>query len=159
QTVVTERDVENLPLNGRNFVQLEALQPNAVPFQRNSSSANRGGYNVIAGAPVQAAAMTVDGVNVKEILDPRTTILLNLDVMQEFQSASANYSAAQGGAGGAQISLVTKSGSNSFHGSLFEYIRNDKLNARNYFNATPQPNPPFKQNQFGGSFGGRIIRD
>jgi hypothetical protein len=159
QTVVTQRDVENLPLNGRNFIQLEALQPNSVPYQRTSSTANRGGYNVIAGAPVQAAAMTIDGVNVKELLDPRTTILLNLDVMQEFQSASANYSAAQGGAGGAQINLVSKSGSNRFHGSLFEYIRNDKLNARNYFDPRPHANPAYRQNQFGGSFGGPIVRD
>ncbi len=158
QTVITQRDAENLPLNGRNFIQLEALQPNAVPFKRGSSSANRGGYIVIAGAPAQAAALTIDGINAKELLDPRTTILLNLDAMQEFQSASSNYSAAQGGAGGAQVNLVTKSGTNKFHGSLFEYFRNTVLNAQNYFAGTG-PKTPYHQNQFGGSFGGPIHRD
>lgn len=156
QTVVRREEIENLPLNGRNFIQLVALQPNAVPFKRTSLAANRGGYNVVAGAPVQATGMTIDGVNVRELVDPRTTILLNPDLIEEFQSATSNYSAAHGGAGGAQVNLVTKSGTNAFHGSAYGFFRNDKFDARNFFAAEK---PPFRQNQFGGTFGGPLLRD
>ncbi len=155
-TAVTHQEVDNLPLNGRNLIQLEALQPNAVPFPRTSVVSNRGGYNVLAGTPVEATGMTIDGINIKETSDPRATILLSPDVTEEFQSASSNYSAAQGQAGGAQVNVVTRAGTNTFHGSVYEFFRNDKLNARNFFDAQK---PPYRQNQFGGSFGGPIKRD
>jgi hypothetical protein len=154
--VVRHEDIVNLPLNGRNFVQLVALQPNAVPSPRTSFFRNLGGYNVIAGAPVEATAVTIDGVNIRDLNDPRINISLNPDVIQEFQEAQSTYSANQGLGGGAQVNLVTRSGTNSFHGSLFEFVRNEKLDASNYF-ATQKP--PYKQNQFGGSLGGPIIKN
>lgn len=155
--VVETADVVNLPLNGRNFVQLVALQPNAVPAPHTSFFRNLGGYNVVAGAPVSATAVTVDGVNIRDLNDPRVTISLNPDVVQEFQENQSNYSAQQGLAGGAQVNLVTKSGTNSFHGSVFEFLRNDVLDARNYFDAGNKP--PFRQNQFGFSIGGPIRKN
>jgi hypothetical protein len=154
--VVDHESIVNLPLNRRNFVQLVALQPNAVPSPRTSFFRNLGGYNVIAGTPVESTAVTIDGVNIKDINDPRINISLNPDVIQEFQEAQSSYSAAQGLGGGGQINLVTKSGTNSFHGSLFEFLRNDKLDAKNYFDVNK---PPYRQNQFGGSFGGPIVKN
>ncbi len=154
--VVEHESIINLPLNGRNFVQLVALQPNAVPSPRTSFFRNLGGYNVIAGAPVEATAVTIDGVNIRDLNDPRINISLNPDVIQEFQEAQSSYSATQGLGGGAQVNLVTKSGTNRFHGSAFEFLRNDVLDARNFFD---QKKPPYRQNQFGGSFGGPIIKN
>ncbi len=125
--------------------------PPATSFFR-----NLGGYNVVAGAPVSATAVTVDGVNIRDLNDPRVNIALNPDVVQEFQESQSNYSAGQGLAGGAQVNLVTKSGTNSFHGSAYEFFRNDVLDARNFFD---KAKPPYRQNQFGGSFGGPIRKD
>ena len=154
--VVERADVVNLPLNGRNFIELVSLEPNAVPSPTTSFFRNLGGYNVVAGAPVSATAVTVDGVNIRDLNDPRVNIALNPDVVQEFQESQSNYSAGQGLAGGAQVNLVTKSGTNSFHGSAFEFFRNDILDARNFFD---KAKPPYRQNQFGGSFGGPIRKD
>lgn len=156
QRIVEQEEVLNLPLNARNFIQLVALQPNAVPSPRTSFFRNLGGYNVVAGMPVGATAVTIDGVNIRDVNDPRINIALNPDVIEEFQEAQSNYSAAQGQAGGAQINLVTKAGTNEFHGSLFEFLRNDKMDAKNFFATTK---PPFRQNQFGFSFGGPIIKN
>jgi hypothetical protein len=155
--LVDKSDVVNLPLNGRNFVELVALQPNAVPSPHTSFFRNLGGYNVVAGAPVSATAVTVDGVNIRDLNDPRVNISLNPDVVEEFQENQSNYSAQQGLAGGAQINLVTKSGTNQFHGSAFEFLRNDVLDAKNFFDAGKKP--PFRQNQFGFSIGGPIIKN
>jgi hypothetical protein len=154
--VVEKADLMSLPLNGRNFIQLVALEPNSVPSPNTSFFRNLGGYNLVAGAPVSATAVTVDGVNIRDLNDPRVNIALNPDVIQEFQENQSNYSAAQGRAGGAQVNLVTKSGTNSFHGSIFEFFRNDLLDAKNYFD---KAKPPYRQNQFGFSFGGPIRKD
>jgi hypothetical protein len=151
--VVEKADVVNLPLNGRNFVELVALEPNAVPSPDTSFFRNLGGYNVVAGAPVSATAVTVDGVNIRDLNDPRINIALNVDVVQEFQDSESNYSAALGFAPGGQVNLVTKSGTNEFHGSVFEFFRNDVLDAKNFFDTTK---PPYRQNQFGFSLGGPI---
>jgi hypothetical protein len=156
QTVVPAVEIESLPLNQRNFIQLVALQPNAVPAPRTSITQNRGGYNAIAGMPIEATSITIDGISIKETADPRTTILLNPDVIEEFQSASSNYSAAQGQAGGAQVNLVTRSGSNIFRGSAYEFFRHDKLDAKNYFEAEK---PPYRHNQYGVTLGGPLLRD
>ena len=155
--VVEKVDVVSLPLNGRNFVELVALQPNAVPSPHTSFFRNLGGYNVVAGAPVSATDVTVDGVNIRDINDPRVNISLNPDVVQEFQENQSNYSAQQHSAGGAAINLVTKSGTNSLHGSVFEFLRNDVLDAKNFFDAATKP--PFRQNQFGFSVGGPIVKN
>ena len=156
QSFVPSEEVLNLPLNGRNFIQLVALQPNAVPSPRTSFFRNLGGYNVVAGAPVAATSVTIDGINIRDVNDPRINIALNPDVIQEFQAAQSTYSAAQGQAGGAQVNLVTRAGTNEFHGSVFEFLRNDKMDAKNFF-ATAKP--PFRQNQFGFSLGGPIVKD
>ena len=154
--VVQTADVVDLPLNGRSFVELVALEPNAVPSPVTSFFRNLGGYNLVAGAPVSATAVTVDGVNIRDLNDPRINIALNPDVIQEFQETQSNYSAGQGLAGGGQVNLVTKSGTNSLHGSVFEFFRNDVLDAKNFFDTAK---PPYRQNQFGFSLGGPIKKN
>ena len=153
---VRREEIVNLPLNGRNFIQLIALQPHAVPSPRTSFNRNFGGYNVVAGAPVGATAVTIDGVNIRDLNDPRITIALNPDVIEEFQQTQSSYSAAQGMGAGAQINLVTRSGTNSVRGSLFEFFRDDKIEAKNFFDVAK---PPFRQNQFGFSVGGPLVRN
>ena len=80
----------------------------------------------------------------------------NVDAVQEFQVTTSNYSAAFGAEAGAQVNLVTKSGTNQFHGNVYEFLRNNKLDANNFFSLTKGA-PPFKRNQFGGTFGGPIV--
>ena len=75
------------------------------------------------------------------------------------RSSANSFSAEYGEALGGVVNLITKSGTNDFHGGLFEYFRNEKLDARNYFNVPPAPKPPYRLNQFGGSLGGRLVRD
>jgi hypothetical protein len=154
--LVAHEDIVNLPLNGLNVLQLEALQPNAVPAPKTSFLQNYGGYTIVAGTPAEATSVTLDGVNLRDINDFRTTILINPDAVQEFQESQSNHSASTVLTGGAQVNMVTRSGSNSFHGTLFEFLKNDVLDARNFF---APANPPFRQNQFGGTFGGPIRRD
>jgi hypothetical protein len=154
--LVAHEDIVNLPLNGLNVLQLQALQPNAVPAPKTSFLQNYGGYTVVAGTPAEATSVTLDGVNLRDINDFRTTILINPDAVQEFQETQSNHSASTVLTGGAQVNLVTRSGSNSFHGTLFEFLKNDVLDARNFF---APANPPFRQNQFGGTLGGPIRKD
>ena len=153
---VRREEIVNLPLNGRNFIQLVALQPHAVPSPRTSFFRNLGGYNVVAGAPVEATAVTIDGVNIRDLNDPRITIALNPDVIEEFQQTQSSYSAAQGMGAGAQINLVTRSGTNNVRGSIFEFFRDDKFDSKNFFDVAK---PPFRQNQFGFSIGGPLVRN
>src|SRR4029077_9361946 len=81
------------------------------------------------------------------------------DAIEEFRVQASSYSAEYGQALGGVVNIVTKSGTNQFHGSLFEYFRNEKLDSRTYFNVAPQLKPPFRLNQLGGSLGGPIVRD
>jgi hypothetical protein len=79
--------------------------------------------------------------------------------MQEFRIQTSSYEAEFGRTPGGQVSIVTKSGTNQFHGTAFDYLRNDAFDARNYFDAPPLPKPPLRQNNFGGTFGGPIFKD
>jgi hypothetical protein len=159
---VNEREVASMPLNGRQLSQLYLLAPGA-------QTAGGGSYDNIrfSGRANQQNAIRVDGIEASSIIDASPGNLngetstglrlqASLETVQEFRVESSNYPAEYGTGTAGQISVVTKSGSNEFHGALFEYLRNDRLDARNFFDADKSP---LKLNQFGGSLGGPIRRD
>ena len=174
-TTVDRQFVANLPLNGRSFQSLIALTPGVVTVP-SSVSGNMGQFSVNGQRP-NANYFTVDGVSANTsnggatvpgqatsgTLPALTTFggtnsLVSVEAMQEFQVQTSTYSAEYGRSPGGQISIVTRSGSNDFHGSIFEYLRNDKLDANDWFaNRAGQPRPPERQNSFGGTLGGPVL--
>lgn len=161
-SVIEERRVTELPLNARNFLQLALLAPGAVAAAQETGASrftvSGGGLTVnINGGRDDQNYYLIDGVSNTDVSFNNMNIPLSVDAVQEFKVKGTLYSAEYGNLSGGQVSVSTKSGSNKFHGTLFEFLRNDALDARNFFD--PGEAPPFKQNQFGFSFGGPIIRD
>jgi Carboxypeptidase regulatory-like domain/TonB dependent receptor/TonB-dependent Receptor Plug Domain len=172
-TVVNQQFVDNMPLNGRSFQSLIALAPGVV---FTSTSEGPGQFSV-NGQRTDANYFIVDGVSANfgvqigvlgEALGGAipaftsqggTNGFVSVDDMQEFRIQTSSYEAEFGRTPGAQISIVTKSGTNQFHGTAFDYLRNDFFDARNYFDAPPLPKPPLRQNDFGGTFGGPILKN
>jgi hypothetical protein len=164
--VLQQKNVVDLPLNGRNFANLAYLAP-GVQTGRVGEQAAGGGPNGwrsnIAfnanGMRATTNSFLLDGVDNNELsLDFTISLLPVVDAIQEFKIQTNNFSAEFGRALGGIISVATRSGSNRLHGGAYEFLRNSALDARNYF-ATSGPKPPFRQHQFGGSLGGPIIRN
>src|SRR6202795_1184219 len=167
--VVDATTVRELPLNGRSWTDLAALQPGVSTIQTQPSFAsgsdrgNRGfGQELtISGARPQQNNYRLDGVSLNDYANgaPGSVLGGNLgvDAIQEFSVLTSNYSAEYGKTSGGVINAITRSGTNDFHGSVYEFLRNSALDARNFFDG-PQI-PPFKRNQFGGSIGGPIIKE
>ena len=158
--VITNRLVEGLPLDGRNFYELNLLVPGAVPPAPGSAGSARGDFAFsVNGQREDSNNFLLDGVyNV----DPKLNTFAvrpPVDAIQEFEVATSTYDAAFGRNPGAQVNVVTKSGTNEWHGSLYEFHRNAAADARNFFAPADQPKPKYIRNQFGGSLGGPISRD
>lgn len=162
---VNPREVQALPLNGRQLSQLYLQAPGSV----NSGSGTFGDIR-FSGRAVQQNVIRYDGIEGSAIIDASPGNLngevpspfrlqSSLENVQEFRVDSNNFPAEFGTGTGGQVSVVTKSGSNAFHGSLFEYIRNDALDAANFFDNIIGQKAPLRLNQFGGSIGGPIIKD
>jgi Carboxypeptidase regulatory-like domain/TonB dependent receptor len=151
-TVVDGSQIEETPLDGRESS--ATLQGLAAGVQRPSTN------SLIAGSSFQGGANeSVDGISINDILNARMSDSIpSLDAVAQFV-VIANNPPAQYGNGGAQIILQTKSGTDTFHGTLFEFNRNRYFAARNYFLLPSQRNPPFNRNEYGGTIGGPIIRD
>ena len=156
------REVQQLPINGRNLSQLYLQAPGA----QNTGAGNYGDIR-FNGRAVEQNAIRYDGIESTGIIDAAPGVVggeltspfrlqSSLENVQEFRVESNNYPAELGTGTGGQISVVTKSGSNQFHGSVFEYLRNDIFDARNTFDLEKAP---LRMNQFGGSIGGPIIKD
>ncbi|HEX2662001.1 MAG TPA: TonB-dependent receptor [Candidatus Acidoferrum sp.] len=166
--VVNANTVRELPLNGRSWTDLAALQPGVDTiqtqpgFQTGSDRGNRGfGQQLtISGARPQQNNYRLDGVSLNDYANgaPGSVLGGNLgvDAIQEFSVLTSNYSAEYGKTSGGVVNAVTRSGANAFHGSAYEFIRNDKLDAANFFEAGQRS--PFRRNQFGGGIGGPIIK-
>jgi len=170
--VVNATTVRELPLNGRSWTDLAALQPgvdtiHAQPdFSSGPDRGNRGfGQQLtISGARPQQNNYRLDGVSLNDYANgaPGSVLGGNLgvDAIQEFSVLTSNYSAEYGKTSGGVINAVTRSGSNSFHGSVYEFLRNSALDAKNFFEQDPTlPKASFRQNQFGGAIGGPLIKN
>lgn len=159
--VVENKTVVTLPLNGRNYTQLVALMPGATP---NQGSRAADGISLNGNRTFQNTFL-IDGVDNNNYIlgvDTNSTqaIRPSVDSIQEFKVESANYSAEYGRSAGGIISLAIKSGTNEFRGSAFEFLRNDKLDANDWFSNRARLNrPPLRYNQFGGTFGGPVWRN
>src|SRR6185503_19252620 len=162
---VDQREVVGLPLNGRQLSQLYLQAPGSV----NSGSGTFGDIR-FSGRAVNQNIVRYDGVEGSAIIDASPGNLngeiagpfrlqSSLENVQEFRVDSNNFPAEFGTGTGGQISVVTKSGSNKFHGSVFEYLRNDVLDTANFFDNIVGTKSPLRLNQFGGSLGGPIIKD
>jgi len=154
--VITNKQLTDLPLNGRGFFRLAELTPGAALLAPTGNSlAIRPEVvdgNTISGIRGSATSFLLDGVDVSEQHQGGTFIQTSIDALQEFSVQQSPYSA-EFNRGGAFFNATTKSGTNQYHGTLFEFIRNDKLDARNYFALTRQT---LKRNQFGGDLGGPL---
>ncbi|HMF78024.1 MAG TPA: carboxypeptidase regulatory-like domain-containing protein [Bryobacteraceae bacterium] len=164
-SIVTNKQVEDLPLNGRNFVQLAQLAAGATEAQPGAiSNGNRpDDRRQTAAVSVNAQSDTlnnelVDGLDNNEASIGSIGVRPSVDAISEFRVATNLYPAEAGKTPGAVINLITKSGTNEFHGSAYEFLRNDALDARDFF-ATIGPKPEYRQNQFGGSIGGPIRKN
>src|SRR6266566_4373138 len=175
-TVIAEKAVQDLPLNGRNFTQLLTLTPGATPV---STSQNRsiGGVEGNVGIPGSGFAdpsfhgqenrsklYFFDGIINTNVRGPTYIVIPNIDLIQEFKVVGHDAKAEFGGATGGVVDMVSASGSSSFHGSAFEYVRNDAFDARNsvtdFDPVTRAPKIfPFRQNQFGATFSGPLIKN
>lgn len=159
-TVIENRQVTELPLDGRNFYELSLLVPGAVPPAPGSAGSVRGDFAFsVNGAREDANNFLLDGVyNV----DPKLNtfgVRPSVDAIREFEILTSTYDASFGRNPGAQVNVVLNSGSNDFHGSLFEFHRNAALDARNFFAPAGEPKPKYIRNQFGGALGGPIKHD
>ena len=155
---VTERPIVNLPLNGRNVLTLALLQPGVTEDNPDDTSTSQG-FN-IGGGRTDSVTYLLDGGLNNDLISNGVVYNPNPDSVAEFRILTSNYTAEYGRSGSGVISVVTKSGSNQFHGSAFEFLRNTDFDANEYFNNQQDlPRNNLKRNQFGGTFGGPIVRD
>jgi hypothetical protein len=162
--VITGRTTESLPLNGRSFQQLTLLVPGTVTPNTNSFSSLSpgafGGRPYVNGNREQTNAFLVDGVSVDETIDNRIGYKPNVDAIQEFKVETSNTSAEFGNVAGAVVNVTIKSGTNKFRGNVFEFFRNDALDANLWANnRVSAAKQKLRQNIFGGTFGGPILKD
>jgi outer membrane receptor protein involved in Fe transport len=151
---ITSRTVVDMPLNGRDVLDLALLQPGVVEADPDSTGA---GNFSIAGGRTDSVTYLLDGGLNNNLLDNSVVYDPNPDTIQEFRILTSDYTAEYGRNGGGIISVVTKSGTNVYHGSAFDFLRNDALNANSFFNnAFGVPRDNLKRNQFGGTLGGPI---
>jgi hypothetical protein len=164
--VITEQQVADLPLNGRDFVQLATLTPGVTQETNPNSFFNggpssevstRGSFSLsVGGSRASSTDWLYDGVDNNELTAGGIAVLPSIDAIQEFKVLTYNYSAEYGTRAGPTVLVTSKSGSNQLHGSLFEFFRNTKLDAKSFFAASKEK---FNLNQFGGSLGGAIQKD
>ncbi len=169
--VVTGTQIEAIPLNGRSYTDLLAIQPGVSPVTTltptsvimtgvtgtiNPSGDLNPGDVSIDGQRESANGFMVNGVDVQEHMNGGTSVIPNLDSIEEFRVLTNNFDPEYGNYNGGMVNVITKSGSNAFHGDAFEFLRNTDLDARNFFDATVGT---FQQNQFGGTLGGPILKN
>ena len=156
--VVDNKKVTELPLNGRNFLQLNLLVPGVNQGVKGSQNQTQGGSISVNGAREQANNFLLDGMDNNDLAINQYAVAISTEAIQEFKVQTSTYSAEFGRSPGAQINVATKAGTNEIHGVLYEYLRNNDLDAKNFFDR-PGPIPGYKRNQFGTSVGGPIKKN
>src|SRR5947208_2885181 len=157
--VINQRTVQEIPLNGRHFVDLGLLIPGSVTPPQNGflTAPLRGqgsfGLNT-AGGREDTVNFMINGVNLNDMVQNQITFQPSINTVQEFKADNSTFSAEYGRNSGAVVNIATRSGTNEWHGELFEFLRNDALDARNFFDIRK---PPFKRNQFGAALGGPVM--
>lgn len=164
--VIEEAKISSMPLNGRSYINLLALQPGVSPYTGDSTTSGVGagtlsgdqsnGTQSVNGGRVGSNGFMVNGANAEEGVHNGAAMIPNLDSIAQFRIITNNFNAEYGNYSGGQINVVTKSGTNDYHGSLFDFLRNTDLDAKNYFSPS---RGVFIQNQFGGTVGGPILKN
>jgi hypothetical protein len=175
--VISDKQMIALPLNGRSYTDLMGLQPGVVPITSSVAFTDRPvsgelnpGETSVNGSQESGNSFLINGGDVEEPKNNGAAVIPSLDAIQEFRILTNTFDAEYGRFGGAIVNVITKSGTNQFHGSVYEFLRNEKLNAKNYFaqnaidseTGLPIPNTArgdFKRNQFGYAFGGPVVKN
>jgi outer membrane receptor protein involved in Fe transport len=166
--VVASQQITDMPLNGRDYTQLATLTTGVVKITENgggingatsASNGNAGGAFAVNGTRGNLNNFMLDGIDNNSNDNAGNILSTNVDAIQEFKVQTSGYSAEFGRSGGAVINATVKSGTNAFHGTAFEFLRNSALDARGFFEPPDQPKAPFRQNQFGGTLGGPVKRN
>jgi hypothetical protein len=169
-STINQRTVQELPLNGRHFVDLALLIPGTVTAPQNgfltAPLRGQGAFAVnTAGMREDAVNWMVNGINLNDMAQNQVTFQPTINTVSEFKVDNSTYSAEYGRNAGAIVTIASRTGTNAFHGELYDYLRNNVFDARNAFNprlsntGAPIPQSPFKRNQFGGDIGGPIFKD
>jgi len=160
--IIDNQKVEDLPLNGRDFAQLARLNPGVA--SSGGGGGQQGGEGGVSGYSSNGQRSTsnnfmVDGIDNNDYFGGAAAQIPSIDSIQEFEVQTNTFSAEYGRNTGSVVNLVTKSGTNALHGSAYEFFRNDVLDARNFFNDSDFPKSALRLNQFGGTFGGPIVKN
>ncbi|MEO6911029.1 MAG: TonB-dependent receptor [Edaphobacter sp.] len=159
-SVIGSEQAANLPLNGRKFNDLAILTPGVVVGNPDNHSSSTAGSTISSnGGRLVWGQVNLDGITMVNNRHAYVNAYPSIDAIDQFKVLTGNYSAEYGGGAGAIVNVQLKSGTNAFHGSVFEFIRNQAVDARNYFRAAPLHKNILKQNQFGATLGGPIIKD
>lgn len=161
--VIDKKTVQEIPLNGRHFLDLAVLTPGGVtaPVTGNLTTPLRGmGANafITAGNREDSTNFQINGVNLNDMVQNQITFQPSINTTSEFKIDNSTFSAEYGRSSGSIVNVSTRSGTDTFHGEAFDYVRNNYFDARNYFNTKPKTQASLKRNNFGGSLGGPIYR-
>ncbi len=166
--VIDGTKITSVPLNGRSYIDLLKLQPGVSPYSHSQDSTTSGvgatqvsgdldnGQQSVNGGRTGSNAFMVNGANAEEGVHNGAAMIPNLDSIAQFRIITNNFDAEYGNYSGGQVNVVTKSGTNQYHGTVFDFLRNTDLDARNYYSPT---RGVFIQNQFGGTAGGPIRKN
>src|SRR5262249_50457226 len=162
--VIDQRTVQEIPLNGRYFLDLGLLVPGSVTPSTNgfstTPSRGMGGLAInTAGNREETVNYLINGITLNNMAFSSISFQPSINTVQEFKVDNSTFSAEYGQNSGAIVNIATRSGGNAVHGELFEFLRNDVFDARNFFDYSSHQPPPFKRNQYGGNFGGPIVRN
>ena len=162
--VINDKYVQDIPLNGRHFTDLSLLTPGTVTPPANGFLGfplrGQGSFGINTGGQREDTTnWLVNGINLNDPVQNQITFQPPIDTLAEYKIDNSAFPAEYGRNSGAIVNLATRSGTNAYHGEAFEFFRNNALDARNFFNTIPNPQAPFKRNEFGADFGGPIVKN